>query len=64
METTDYSPYAYQPTLTARGEAMPDTKGSWQYLSDQYARVITEQKEEISRLKIKINKLEQSKGSQ
>lgn len=46
----------------AKGQPMPDTREGWKHLADQYAKTIVQQKDEISRLKRKINKLEQRNG--
>lgn len=45
--------------LPARGQPMPDTMEGLRHLTDQYAKTIVEQKDEISRLKVKLNKAEQ-----
>ena len=47
------------PLTPPKGERMPDTDENWEHLAELYGKTIEAQKDEISRLKRKINKLEQ-----
>jgi len=52
---------ASMKSMPAKGQPMNDTREDWRYLAGVYADSITEMRGEISFLKRKINKLEQSK---
>ncbi len=48
-----------QPGLTPKGEKMPDTVPEWQHLADLYSDVIGTLTTENSKLRAKVNQLEQ-----
>jgi len=54
-----YGPSPTSPGLTPRGEPMPQTVPELQYLLNLYGEKIEEDKEELSKLKQRINVLEQ-----
>lgn len=47
------------PMTPARGESMPQTQEYWEKRADMDQELILEQRDEINKLKQKINKLEQ-----
>jgi len=49
------------PRTPPRGQAMPETVEAYKALAARDLELIMEQKEEISRLKQKVNKLEQKR---
>lgn len=48
-----------QYTTPAKGDAMPDTLEAWKHLYGLAGKLMLRQKDEISRLKQRINKMEQ-----
>jgi len=48
--------------MPAKGQPIDHTLESWKYLASTYANTIVDMRDEISRLKRKINKLEQKGG--
>lgn len=52
----------YFANQSPRGQRMPETREQFNYLGDLYEKALIEKDKEISRLRIRINKLEQKLG--
>lgn len=51
----------FTQSMPAKGQPMGDTRDNWKYLAELYANSLVDMRAQISRLKQKINKLEQRK---